>query len=295
MKIQFFFHFLLLLLYMTSCNSRGQGNSNTQKEYSEIINYINTKSITTYFNKTKKEIIVGSSFDSTNTLGIFQIVYYENDIDVTKLYKDNNSIHEKKNIFNKHRKKVFFFDKKHTYKVPMRHIEGLAVGWEYDIKTPSTVFIFNIEDEVWSFVKSVQINSIEEYYNIRNSKKPIFIDNVLSNSQTNLIGNYSLFQEKGMLDEFGAMTIGYDIKITNDSCFFYGHGYKTYFNDFCNTKQNADTLELYYHSTIEGNDYNKVYDQPILKLYQKGNDYYAKSPVISVDGEGNVEVKLKKE
>ncbi|WP_027413921.1 hypothetical protein [Aquimarina muelleri] len=186
MKKQFYIYLILSTLFLTSCKSRGQkpviSKENDSPKQEKIIDYINTKSVTSYYNE--KKIVIGSSFDSTNTLGVFEILYYDNEKDITKLYKNKNTLHSKNEVLNKYKKTAFFFKKEHLDKVPMKHIEGLAVGWEYDIKPPCPVFVFSLKKGEWRFLESIYINSHDDYENITNLKIE------------NLIGNRSFFQKK---------------------------------------------------------------------------------------------------
>jgi len=105
------------------------------------------------------------------------------------------------------------------------------------------------------------------------------------------IGSYSYFYDMGKLDEFAAMTIGYSLDIKQNSIRFAGQGYKTNFDDLCEAKMNNGVLEIHYKETIEGNTYNSNKTQPLVKMYKKGNTFYATSSQIK-DGK---EIKLKEE
>ncbi|WP_438711315.1 DUF5991 domain-containing protein [Aquimarina muelleri] len=288
------FYFIILLLFI-GCKSKSQkdtsNNDSNLIKHQEIISYLNTKSITDYYNKKDKEIIIGSSFDSTNTLGIFQVVFYDELNDITNLFKEDMPLKEKRIMFDKYKKTAFFIEKKDVDKVPLKHVEGLAVGWEYDMVTPCKVSIFEFQNELWKFKTDSHISENKEYYNLRNSIKSL---NNINKNNLDLTGNYSLFQDLGKIDDVG-ISIGYNIKITRDSCFFSGQGYQTNFYDLCTVKQNKDTLELHYNRTIEGTNYNNSITSPLVKLYKKGNDYYVKSPVIFIDSKPNKDIKIEKE
>ncbi|MEM6738423.1 MAG: DUF5991 domain-containing protein [Bacteroidota bacterium] len=115
------------------------------------------------------------------------------------------------------------------------------------------------------------------------------------NQISNFLGKYDLLQDKGRLDEFSSMIISYTIEVKKDSIFFSGQGYKTNFRDLCSSKVDGDTLKLYYKLTIEGDEYNKVVDESLVRLYKKNNEFYVKSPVItSTTWEENVEIKIEK-
>jgi hypothetical protein len=97
-------------------------------------------------------------------------------------------------------------------------------------------------------------------------------------------GKYSYKTAPYKLDSLSSIPIYYDISIKKDSVTFSGQGYKTIFSDLCYTKQNTDTLELYYNKTLEGTDYNKNEKGAIAKLYKKKDAIFIISPVIE-DGE----------
>ncbi|AUC76029.1 DUF5991 domain-containing protein [Olleya sp. Bg11-27] len=105
------------------------------------------------------------------------------------------------------------------------------------------------------------------------------------------IGSYSYFSDMGKLDEIASITIGYSLEIKKDAVYFAGQGYQTNFDDLCYAKMNNGVLEIYYKKTIEGTEYNKNMTQPLVKIYKKGNTFYATSSQIK---EGK-EIKLKEE
>lgn len=119
--------------------------------------------------------------------------------------------------------------------------------------------------------------------------------NVLSNIDSKFYGIYHLTQNKGKIDEFSAIVIGYSIEIKKDSVLFSGQGYQTNFYDLCTATQDKDTLNIYYKSSIEGTDYNKNKKAPLIKLYKINGDCFVKSPAIWVDAKPNVEVVFEKE
>ncbi|MBL3658992.1 DUF5991 domain-containing protein [Fulvivirga sediminis] len=135
-----------------------------------------------------------------------------------------------------------------------------------------------------------KIDSISVFFNKPKSN----IKNNYSFNRSDWIGKYHLTQDKGKIDEFSSIVIGYQINITKDSSLFIGQGYQTNFIDLCSIKKDGDTLKLYYDSTLEGTNYNETEDSPLLKLYKKQNRYYVTSPVISVNTNNNSEIEFEK-
>ena len=103
-------------------------------------------------------------------------------------------------------------------------------------------------------------------------------------------GNYNIFQELGKIDDTGFF-INYNIEIKKDSIIFSGQGHQTDFYDLCYTKQNADTLEVYYNKSLEGTDYNKTEKGAIAKLFKSDDKFFIISPVIE-DGENKKDIPI---
>jgi len=138
---------------------------------------------------------------------------------------------------------------------------------------------------------SFKTNTIVDKHNIEKTSN----HNVLTGVDPTFYGLYHLTQDKGKIDDFSSIVIGYSIKIKKDSVLFSGQGYQTNFYDLCTATQENDTLNIYYTSSIEGTDYNKNINGPLIKLYKIGEKYYAKSSAIWVDAEPNIEVFFEKE
>lgn len=182
--------------------------------------------------------------------------------------------------------------KEDEYNVSFKLFEGQT--------EPPTNIIIQLVEKDGSFlidgVKNDQYLSFEDIKIIEDEIIEKTSDrNVLSDIDPAFYGAYHLTQDKGKIDEFSSIVIGYSIEVKKDSVFFSGQGYQTNFYDLCIATQNKDTLNIYYSSSIEGTEYNKSKSPPLVKLYRVNNNYFAKSPAIWVDAKPNVEVLFEKE
>lgn len=182
-------------------------------------------------------------------------------------------------------------DTKNEYKVSFKLSEGQI--------EPPTVIIIKVIEKDGSYLVDSVIN--DQYLSFEDAKSAYIENNETTNKQNVLsainpefYGAYHLTQDKGKIDEFSSIVIGYSIEIKKDSVLFSGQGYQTNFYDLCTATQNKDTLNIYYKSSIEGTEYNKNINSALVKLYKSGEKYYAKSPAIWVDAKPSIEVPFDK-
>jgi hypothetical protein len=253
------FVILLLIVACKDSAKNKQENKNTflTKDFkiidSAFINIPSEGSISkTYENREGKKIITISS------IGTLKKAYYEILID------SNNE--------------VFFTEKEETYNIPiyMENSKLKNINF-HEIKIK--------KNEIYSWhLNKGFIKDTLEYKNKYIAIKKV-LNSTLHNHSNNSkwIGGFNLYKDLGEIDGIG-INVGYHIKIKKDSILFSGQGYQTNFRDLCYSKQNTDTLELYYNKTLEGTDYNKNEKGAIAKLYKKKDAIFIISPVIE-DGE----------
>ncbi len=104
------------------------------------------------------------------------------------------------------------------------------------------------------------------------------------------VGSYGL-DAKSMDDD----TYAYEITIAKDSCTFLGAGVQLYFLDLCTAATDGDKLHLFYLKDLDGTSFGYHAKQDTLAtIIRKGDKYYVTSPVISNEGEYDVELPAEK-
>lgn len=185
-------------------------------------------------------------------------------------------IFDKISIKSQEEKKIIFADTKQLEKTPARYNEGKSEGWVYQLKFPSTISLYSLNGSEIKYEEAILLKSSDDYDSLVNS----FIKSNEINSK--FLGNF--IYEKVIetnKEKIGGKSIFYELKIKKDSSLFIGQGYQTNFYDLCNSKEQNDTLKIYYKKSIEGTDYNKNEKSYLIKLYQKKQKYYGVSPLIN--------------
>jgi hypothetical protein len=92
----------------------------------------------------------------------------------------------------------------------------------------------------------------------------------------------------------GAITLPrtYTLKITSDTCRFWGAGFQLYFIDLCTADISNDTIFIRYLKRIEGYSLEKEQSY-VNKLFRKNGKYYINSPEIyNDDWKNNVDIEI---
>lgn len=140
------------------------------------------------------------------------------------------------------------------------------------------------------FVNKNQLDSKWSIVYINKNKKvdavaPVNFDinNIVFNSGIEFnkwYGKYDYDVNYGKIGDMSEAIVGYNIAIKKDNTTFSGSGYQTNFYYSCNLELDKDTLVFKYSKTIEGDAYNGNKNLPLLKMYSKDNEWYAKSKLI---------------
>ena len=181
---------------------------------------------------------------------------------------------------------MIFSDLKQLEKIPAAYKEGESVGWIYQLKFPSTVSLYSLNGSVVKYEERIVLKSSDDYDSLLES----FIEKNKRNNK--FLGSFVHEKVIEANEEgIGGKSIFYELKIKEDSIFFIGQGYQTNFYDLCYSKEQKDTLKIYYKKSLEGTNYNKNHKSSLVKLYKKGKRYYCKSSII-IEGQ---EVLLERE
>jgi hypothetical protein len=140
------------------------------------------------------------------------------------------------------------------------------------------------------FVNKNQLESKWSIVYINKNKKvdavaPVNFDinNIVFNSGIEFnkwYGKYDYDVNYGKIGDMSEAIVGYNIAIKKDNATFSGSGYQTNFYYSCDLELDKDTLVFKYSKTIEGDTYNGNINLPLLKMYSKDGNWYAKSKLI---------------
>ncbi len=172
---------ILTIFCLFSCKNKKNETvvviQNNQSKHQNIIDYINNKSVTEFY-KFDEDYFINNTLegicnDTTNTIGIFSIIYYDNEKDITQLYKEKTPVKQQQKLFDSYKKVAFFIDKKYLEKLPHHHEEGMAVGTIYDPINPYIAQMFIWQDDDWIFNKDIKITDYKDYVRLISYLRPI--------------------------------------------------------------------------------------------------------------------------
>lgn len=177
----------------------------------------------------------------------------------------------------------------------------------------ANIYYFNPTNKKWEFLKYQKSEILPPYFNsdyflinfsqyfatstknkINNTPSTTSISSASQSKKWN--GIYDLNIDYGKLDDNAEMSINYNLEIKNGMCTFSGMGYKTYFTDICEIKEENNKLILKYLKSTDGDGFSDHSNLKILGVItQKNNEIYLNSPIVA-DSKWNynTDIKLRK-
>ncbi|QDP85776.1 hypothetical protein FNJ88_09545 [Chryseobacterium sp. SNU WT5] len=177
----------------------------------------------------------------------------------------------------------------------------------------ANIYYFNPTNKKWELLKNQKSETLPPYFNsdyfltnfpqyfttsTKNTvnNKQSNTSRICSNQSEKWNGVYDLNIDYGKLDDNAEMSITYILEIKNGTCTFSGLGYKTFFTDVCEIKEENNKLKLKYLKSTDGDGFSDHSNIKILgEITSKNGAYYIKSPIVAdLKWNYNKEIKLTK-